>query len=312
MAERLVINNQNAAHVQAYINYYNTVGNADDGKPFTEKQYEEFKTDLKKNAKNRLYTTWRSNKGVDCKNIGPSAKCFCDHRYKDHNYLNPVDKKVHCKAKGCPCPTYYYVPVHGSQDFKCLCKHSYTEHDPITKKCVKGQCGCNVRFSSAWSCTCHLKFGEHKTVFETREERIALGKPVEDFDVPEGGGMGNFSSLVEGAESFGYQAQQMALEQGQNKKMIQGGPSSGYSAKVLPIEESKGKSSRLASLNQKITMEKKINAIESGAGFNQGGEDESEEDGPDEEITALELFNTPHQFVKAKVGMNIGKRQVKY
>jgi len=93
MAERLVINNQNAAHVQAYINYYNTVGNADDGKPFTEKQYEEFKTDLKKNAKNRLYTTWRSNKGVDCKNIGPSAKCFCDHRYKDHNYLNPVDKK---------------------------------------------------------------------------------------------------------------------------------------------------------------------------------------------------------------------------
>lgn len=61
--------------------------------------------------------------------------------------------------------------VDGSADFKCLCKHSYREHDPITKKCTKGQCGCNVRFASTWSCSCGYKFTEHNTVFETVKTR---------------------------------------------------------------------------------------------------------------------------------------------
>ena len=43
MAERIILNSQAAQHVQAYIDYKNTVGNADGGKLMTEKQYQEFK-----------------------------------------------------------------------------------------------------------------------------------------------------------------------------------------------------------------------------------------------------------------------------
>lgn len=51
--------------------------------------------------------------------IGPATKCICDHRYKDHNYTNAPDKKVHCKVKGCPCTCFYYVPVREYQ-FSCV------------------------------------------------------------------------------------------------------------------------------------------------------------------------------------------------
>jgi len=236
---------------------------------------------------------------------------------------------VHCKIKGCPCPSYYYIPVHGSQDFKCLCKHSYTEHDPITKKCTKGRCGCNVRFASSWACSCHLKFSEHHTVFETKDERIANGKSVDDmgdFDAPMGmgNGLGNFSaSMVSGVDSFCYQAQQMALDGPQypGQRMLTG-PSGKSLTKALPgpaikqvhFEESKGKPNRLAQLNQKLNVEKKINAIENGDALRRGGGDydEDEADGADEEITALQLFNTPHGFAKSKVSLNMGRRQIKY
>jgi len=35
--------------------------------------------------------------------MGPATKCFCDHRFKDHEYLNPKDKWVFCKAPKCKC-----------------------------------------------------------------------------------------------------------------------------------------------------------------------------------------------------------------
>lgn len=60
---------------------------------------------------------------------------------KDHEYyLNPKNKdtkNVFCKVKGCSCQCFYYIPTHGSYDFKCLCKHSFKEHDPVTKKCKR-------------------------------------------------------------------------------------------------------------------------------------------------------------------------------
>jgi hypothetical protein len=323
MAERLQLSAQNAQHVQAYINYYNTVGNEDGGKMFSEKEYEEYKANLQKNAKNRIYTSWRNIKGTDCKIVGPSTKCFCDHRYKEHNHLNPVDKRVHCKVKGCPCPNYYYIPVHASQDFKCLCKHSYTEHDPITKKCLKGKCGCGGKFASTWSCSCNYKFGDHQTVFETRDERIRMGKSTDEYDrlmgdVGMSSGMGNFSSLVDGAESFGYKAQLMALEgpQGGGNKAISGGPMQrAIGGGGGTMEESKGnpanKTDRLAKLNQRIGLEKRINALENGSGPMQGEEGEYE-DNPDEEVTALELFNMPHQFTKAKVTLKPGLKQIRH
>ena len=40
-------------------------------------------------------------------------------------------------------------------------------------------CGCN-KFSSAWTCSCGSKYGEHITIVETKQERIAQGKSVDD------------------------------------------------------------------------------------------------------------------------------------
>ena len=114
-----------------------------------------------KNSKNRVYLTWRNAKGLDCKIIGPASMCFCGHRFKEHEYINPKNKKVVCRKPKCTCPCFNHVPVFGSNDFKCLCKHSHTEHDPITKKCTRGMCGCNVRFASTYTCSCGSKFGEH-------------------------------------------------------------------------------------------------------------------------------------------------------
>ena len=94
-------------------------------------------------------------------------------------YYYKNKNKVFCKRPKCVCPTFSHVPVFGSNDFKCLCKHSYTEHDPISKKCIKGMCGCN-KFSSAWTCSCGSKYGEHITIVETKQERIAQGKSVDD------------------------------------------------------------------------------------------------------------------------------------
>jgi hypothetical protein len=105
----------------------------------SEKDYENFKKTIGEKTKNRIYACWRNTRGVECKMIGPATKCFCDHRFKEHEFLNPKDKtKIHCKVPKCSCPCYYYIPAYGSYDFKCLCKHSYKLHDPVTKKCSKG------------------------------------------------------------------------------------------------------------------------------------------------------------------------------
>ena len=87
--------------------------------------------------------------------IGPSSKCFCDHPYKLHDYLNSTNGKVKCKNPGCKCINYSYIPIHGSQDFKCACKHSYQVHDLVKKTC--NSCACKG-FTSSWSCTCGFKF----------------------------------------------------------------------------------------------------------------------------------------------------------
>jgi len=306
--EGMKISNQNAAHIQAYIEYNNIVGNADGGKLFTPEQYEEYKNDLRKNAKNRVYTSWRNAKGMDCKMIGPASMCLCGHRYRDHNYVNPVNKKVHCKASKCTCPCFYSVPVHGSQDFKCLCKGSYTDHDPVTKKCPKGKTGSSTgKFSSTWSCSCQQKFNDHTTVFETREERIALGKPVDDMNrmmgelgALTGGGLSNFSSLVDGAEGYAHQIDALgSLEYQQNKAL-------GYNqqhALGYGDEQESGRSGKLSALNQRISQERGGNALSvqqrsmQGVGGVEGG------------VSALDLFNTPHNFARAKISI---KKPLKY
>ena len=113
--------------------------------------------------KQRLYSCWRNVKGIDCKMIGPETKCLCDHRYKEHNHSDLVSFHIHCKQKKCKCPQFFYIPTYGSYDFKCLCKHSYKFHDPISHRCLKGNCGgCNKGFNSAWTCACGCRYAIYK------------------------------------------------------------------------------------------------------------------------------------------------------
>ena len=144
----------------------------------SEKEFEEFKNNVRESRKNRLYVQWRNSDGLDCRTIGPSSSCFCGHRYKEHNFDNVVDRKVHCRATKCACKMFSYVPIFGSQDLKCLCKHSYRDHQPNSKKCQKPGCKCAL-FNSKHGCGCNLVYNDHETVFESREEREASGRPVD-------------------------------------------------------------------------------------------------------------------------------------
>jgi len=76
-------------------------------------------------------------------------------------------------------------------------------------------------FTSSLSCSCREPYGAHDTVFETREERQAQGRPVDNLA---GGGAGyealggltSFSSLVDGVD-------RLALGAGEEPRSLQGG-----------------------------------------------------------------------------------------
>ncbi|EAR82283.1 Hypothetical protein TTHERM_01229000 (macronuclear) [Tetrahymena thermophila SB210] len=286
MAERLVINSDAAKHVQAYLEYQQLVGDYhNNGQLMSEKEFEEFKKNYREKAKNRIYCSWRNERGQDCKMVGPATKCFCDHRFKDHEYLDPKDKtKVHCKVPKCNCKCYYYIPAYGSYDFKCLCKHSYRDHDNIKKIC-NNKCGCSG-FSSTWSCSCGSKFAGHTTVMETREDRIRLGKPVDDMDrltdelnVPVNmGGLTSFQQLVTGGDRY----EQMIDKMGQNA--ITGPPQQGML--TGPPGHQRTGSNKLM--------------LGNGQQQQQGNNQMQLYGNQQQEVSALSLFNTPHQFARAK------------
>lgn len=58
MAERIVINNDAAKHLQAYLEYDTLVGGYDNGKLMSEQEYENFKKNLAEKQENRLYVSW--------------------------------------------------------------------------------------------------------------------------------------------------------------------------------------------------------------------------------------------------------------
>ena len=107
------MDNQAAKHIDAYQEYHNIVGNADGGVMMSEKEFEEFKQNIKEARKNRLYVTWRNIDGVDCKNIGPASRCFCGHRFKEHFFDNIGTREIYCRATGqkCKCKMFEYIPV---------------------------------------------------------------------------------------------------------------------------------------------------------------------------------------------------------
>lgn len=179
--------------VQAYLNYYAIVGDDDGGKMMTDAEFEAYKKKVAGARANHLYVFFVNSKGLECKAIGPSSMCFCKHRYRNHNFDNVESKKVNCK--NCKCKMFNYIPVHGSMDIKCGCHHSYEDHDPVAKKCLKCQC---AKFTSNFTCDCGMSYMAHKTVIETRKERISKGKAVDSGNnmVAGIGGLGSFTSMV--------------------------------------------------------------------------------------------------------------------
>ena len=87
-------------------------------------------------------------------------------RYKQHKtdyetlpQTRPVP--VPCRASGCKCKSYHYVPKNGTQPIRCQCKHFADEHlEVVPYKCTKG-CTCKA-FRSSYTCGCGEPTYAHK------------------------------------------------------------------------------------------------------------------------------------------------------
>ncbi|KAE8596522.1 hypothetical protein XENTR_v10016133 [Xenopus tropicalis] len=193
-----------ARAIDEYAEYRRIVGDDDGGKLFTPEEYEEYKkTVLPMRLQNRLYVSWRSPTGMDCKLVGPETPCFCTHRYKQHKTdFQELPKErpllLPCRVSKCACKSFHYIPLNGSRPIRCRCKHFADEHSVAgTYHCT--QCTKCSGFHSSFTCGCSQPAYTHDTVVETKEERLAQGKPV-GHDVPFAamGGLTGFSSLAEG------------------------------------------------------------------------------------------------------------------
>eukprot|EP00058_Branchiostoma_floridae_P001820 XP_002587308.1 hypothetical protein BRAFLDRAFT_239751 [Branchiostoma floridae] len=193
-----------AASVDKYLEYRRIVGEDDGGQLFTPEQYEEYKKKvLPMRLKNRLYTSWSSPTGMDCKQIGPETPCFCGHRYKQHKtdfQKLPEERPINlpCRVNGCKCAAYHYVPLNGSQPIRCGCKHYADNHSELFPYRCGATCTC-PGFKSSFTCGCGQATYRHETLVETKDEREARGHPV-GCDVPYAamGGLTGFSSLADG------------------------------------------------------------------------------------------------------------------
>ncbi|KAG2465144.1 F221A protein, partial [Polypterus senegalus] len=202
--QRICLSSDAAAAVDEYLLYNRIVGEDDGGKLFTPEEYEEYKKKvLPARLMNRLYVSWGVPSGMDCKLVGPETPCFCNHRYKQHKTdfeEIPKDRPVllPCRVRGCQCASYNFVPQNGSQTVRCRCKHFPHEHSETGGyKCKK--CSNCTGFHSPFTCGCGQPASAHETIVETREERLARGRPVGK-SVPYAamGGLTGFSSLAEG------------------------------------------------------------------------------------------------------------------
>lgn len=138
--------------------------------------------------------------------LSPFLSAFA--RYKQHKTdykdLPPQPIPLPCQQRGCRCSTYHYVPiVSGSRAPRCSCKHASEDHDARPPhKCMQssaaGKCSCRA-YRTSYRCECGHPSADHRMVVDTREERIAKGKPVGKV-VPYAamGGITGFSSLIDG------------------------------------------------------------------------------------------------------------------
>ncbi|KAG1660177.1 hypothetical protein FOA52_005277 [Chlamydomonas sp. UWO 241] len=142
-----------------------------------------------------MYATWRSMAtGTDCTRVGPGARCFCGHPFKEHNFVSKKAIAPRCGA--CACARFAFVPQRPEEvgDWhqprrkgfnvhtwraKCRCGHAHDAHDPgSSRRCHS--CGCGM-FESNFAClVCDRKWEDHETLFETTQERIEGGRTVGD------------------------------------------------------------------------------------------------------------------------------------
>ncbi|XP_041039042.1 protein FAM221A isoform X3 [Carcharodon carcharias] len=180
------------------------VGEDDGGTLFTPEEYERYKKEvLSTRLRNRLFVSWTSPNGIDCKLIGPETQCFCQHRYKQHktDYKEiPIERPIllPCRVTGCRCISFNYVPLNGTQPIRCRCKHFADDHNEMAPYKCKNCAGC-AGFHSSFTCGCSHPTYAHTMIVETKEERLARGRSVGP-DVPYAamGGLTGFNALTEG------------------------------------------------------------------------------------------------------------------
>uniref|UniRef100_A0A2I2Y8K3 Protein FAM221A n=1 Tax=Gorilla gorilla gorilla TaxID=9595 RepID=A0A2I2Y8K3_GORGO len=124
-------------------------------------------------------------------------------RYKQHKtdletipQQRPID--LPCQVTGCQCRAYLYVRLSGSQPIRCRCKHFADQHSAVPGFTCNTCSKCSG-FHSCFTCACGQPAYAHGTVVETKQERLAQGKPVgQDIPYAAMGGLTGFSSLAEG------------------------------------------------------------------------------------------------------------------
>jgi hypothetical protein len=147
-----------------------------------------------------VYCTFTNNmKKSECYRVGSQSLCFCGHFFGNH--VKAMKKgPIRYPCGNCPCKDYrfmfqrpeeqglWWLPRRKGFDVHkwratCTCKHNHEAHDPNTMKCRAG-CGCYA-FTSEFPClVCDAKWEDHEVLYETREERKALGKSVDEGFVP--------------------------------------------------------------------------------------------------------------------------------
>lgn len=141
-----------------------------------------------------LYGIWRNaSTGHDfCSRIGPISLCFCGHNLSEHEW-DKARRKLRPSCTSCPCSGFSYMPRRPEEvgewwlprrrgfdvrlwRAKCKCGHAHEDHDPCSRSCQ--QCGCKS-FASSWLCTaCEGRWEDHESLWETEQERRAVGRPV--------------------------------------------------------------------------------------------------------------------------------------
>ncbi|XP_075413691.1 protein FAM221A isoform X4 [Tenrec ecaudatus] len=124
-------------------------------------------------------------------------------RYKQHqtDFATVPEQRpisLPCRVTGCQCRAYLYVPLNGTQPIRCRCKHFADQHSAAAGFTCTACSKCSG-FHSCFTCACGQPAYTHETVVETKQERLAQGKPV-GRAVPYAamGGLTGFSSLAEG------------------------------------------------------------------------------------------------------------------